>query len=473
MSSFEDIRVECERPYDYRLALIWIFMNSIGEFAELRLEGKDASTRLNSLRKKLETRRATGPIPERRGEVSIHIHTCYSFSPYSPAEVVYGALLTGLDAVGIIDHETISGCREMQDAARLIGLPITCGCELRVSATGTRLEGRRINNPDSLNILYMVCHGIPRWNLPKFNAFLRPIRRARAARMERQVAILNEVLMNAGLMQLDYTADVESISMNHQGGSITERHILYALARKMVARFGRGAPLISALKLSLGLNVSTLAEERLSDGENEHLLYDLLGVFKSVLVPSFYQEPSSEECLPVRRVCELVNDLGAIACYPYLGDVGESPTGDKKTESFEDSWLDELFEELPRLGFRALTYMPPRNSIAQLGRVRELCREKNLMEISGVDVNSSRQSFRCSELHQQNFRHLNDSAWALIAHEYLSSYGGFGLFDLKSPLKTMTLKERIKIYAGIGRRIDARRPERIVDIVREEGLWID
>jgi len=448
-------------------------MSGAAEIAELRLGGRDAAARLSSLKKKLDTQRSAGFAPERRGEVNNHIHTCYSFSPYAPAEAAYGAWLAGLDAVGIIDHESISGCQEMEDAGRLIGLPTTCGCELRVSANGTKLEGRKINNPDSPSLLYMVCHGIPSRSRSKFDAFLKPIRRARAKRMKRQVAALNEILMDAGLMLLDFRADVESISMSQRGGSITERHIFYALAQKMLARFGRGAPLISALRKSLSLEIPALAEERLSDKDNSHFLYDLLGLFKSALAPNFYQEPSPEECLPVMRVCEMVNDWGAISCYPYLGDVGNSPTGDKRAEAFEDSWLNELFEELPRLGFKALTYMPPRNSFAQLARVRKLCRRKGLMEISGVDINSSRQSFRCPELNRQEFHHLTDSTWALIAHEYLSSYGGFGLFDSESPFGNMPLDERIGIYAGVGRRMDARKPEGIVDIAREEGLWTD
>jgi len=447
-------------------------MDNTEGISELRLEGKDAAARLNSLRGKLDARKAAGLIQESVGEVNNHIHTSYSFSPYSPAEAAYGAFLAGLDAAGVIDHESISGCQEMQDAGRLIGLPITCGCELRVSADGTRLEGRRINNPDSLSILYMVCHGIPGQNRSKFDNFLKPIRRAKAARMERQVDILNGILMDVGLMSLDFDIDVESISMNQGGGSISERHILYALAGKMETCLGRGAPLISALKLNLNLEISALAEERLSDSENEHFLYDLLGVFKSTLLPRFYQEPSTEECPPVAGVCELAEQWGAIATYPYLGDVDESPTGDKKAEKFEDSWLDELFEELPRLGFKALTYMPPRNSFKQLARVSELCRKKGLMEISGVDINSTRQSFRCPELHRQEFRHLNDSTWALIAHEGLSSHGGFGLFDSNSPLRELSLEKRIKIYAGIGRRMDFRRPGKSIDIAREEGLWI-
>ena len=34
----------------------------------------------------------------------------------------------------------------------------------------------------------------------------------------------------------------------------------------------------------------------------------------------------------------------------YLGDVGESPTGDKKAERFEDAYLDELMPALREMG---------------------------------------------------------------------------------------------------------------------------
>ena len=74
--------------------------------------------------------------------------------------------------------------------------------------------------------------------------------------------------------------------------------------------------------------------------------------------------------------------------------------------------------------------MPPRNSITQLERVKKLCAKYDLMEISGVDINSSRQSFRCPEVTLPAFSHLNDRTWALIAHEHLSSRSrGLGIFD--------------------------------------------
>ena len=61
--------------------------------------------------------------------------------------------------------------------------------------------------------------------------------------------------------------------------------------------------------------------------------------------------------------------------HAYLGDVTNSPTGDKKPEIFEDSFLDELIPALKQLGFKAVTYMPPRNTREQLQRIQELCNE--------------------------------------------------------------------------------------------------
>ena len=126
---------------------------------------------------------------------------------------------------------------------------------------------------------------------------------------------------------------------------------------------------------------------------------------------------------------------------------------------------------LPGLGFRAVTYMPPRNTREQLARVKDLCSRFNLMEISGVDINSSRQEFRCPEVTLPEFVHLNDRTWALIAHEHLASHGGPGLFDADSPLKDAPLEIRLDIYARMGRRMDPKSPESVREASKLEGLW--
>ena len=113
----------------------------------------------------------------------------------------------------------------------------------------------------------------------------------------------------------------------------------------------------------------------------------------------------------------LAGRIGAILCYAYLGDVTDSPTGDKKAAQFEDAYLPELFAFLRDRGIRAVTYMPSRNSEEQLRRVMALCAEYGMMQISGEDINSPGQSFICEKLKQPAYRHLVDAARELVRRE--------------------------------------------------------
>ena len=110
-------------------------------------------------------------------------------------------------------------------------------------------------------------------------------------------------------------------------------------------------------------------------------------------------------------------DIGVIPTYCYLGDVGESPTGDKKAEKFEDDYLDELFEVISGAGIRAVTYMPTRNTQAQIDRLRKLCDQFRMLQISGEDINSPRQSFTIQKMREEQFSNLIENTWKLIDHE--------------------------------------------------------
>ena len=112
------------------------------------------------------------------------------------------------------------------------------------------------------------------------------------------------------------------------------------------------------------------------------------------------------------------------------------------------------------MGFRAVAYMPPRNTLQQLRRLRSLSAKWGFMEISGVDINSSRQSFNCPEVLQDEFRHLLDTTWALIAHERLASANPrYGLFSKNNPLSSMDLPGRLAAYAGFGKKLDLYHPD--------------
>lgn len=399
-------------------------------------------------------------------EINNHVHSTFSFSPYAPEEIPAKAKEAGLGTVGIMDHDSVSGCAAFLDAAKTVGIAATAGCEMRVNMDGTLVEGRKTNNPDEPNVSYIAFHGIPRTKFAEVEEFLKPIHDARVARDRNEVEKLNAVLAERGAPTLNFDADVVPISQEAKGGSITERHILYALSLKLIDTYGKGEKLISFVEEQMQIPIPAKLKEMLSDEENPHYAYDLLGVFKSSLVPLFFIRSGKEECVNVQTAVDFANEIGAIPAYAYLGDVGESPTGDKKAEKFEDDYLDELVPELRRIGFKAITYMPPRNTREQMVRLQKLCRENGLMEISGVDINSSRQSFNCPILLEPEFRHLADAAYALIAHEKLAAEKPeLGLFHTQNPMASEPLEKRIEKYAGIGRQIDHTQPEKAVELI--------
>jgi hypothetical protein len=251
-------------------------------------------------------------------------------------------------------------------------------------------------------------------------------------------------------VELDFDKDVAPLSETKDGGSVTERHLLYALAVKLDKKFGRTPELIAFLENDLGLKVSDKIKGFLLDGENEHFLYDLLGVLKADT--AFFYIDADEEMPDAEEFVKKAKEFGAIPAYAYLGDVGDSVTGDKKAQKFEDDFLPELITEIKKSGFLACAYMPTRNTPAQLQRLGKMLKENCLFEISGEDVNSPRQKFACAALALPEYAHLIDSTWALIGHEAISSEKGveFGMFSEKSVKETPDLYERIKKFAAIG-----------------------
>ncbi|MDR2718494.1 MAG: PHP domain-containing protein [Treponema sp.] len=421
--------------------------------------------RLAALRSWQKTRQGVN-LPKGSGEINNHIHTIYSFSPYSPVMAALRARDSGLTAAGSVDHDSIAAALEMLEAAAILGIGGCVGFELRVSfKTGadgspSQFAMRKINNPDSEGFAYMTVQGIPRPSIPAVAEFLKPVREQRLKRTRAMTTSANAILREAKVPEIDFEPDIYGKSKYAEGGEVTERHLLAAIADKFILKYGKGRKLAEALREKMGISVSPNIAAVLLDKDNPHYLYDLLGVFKSELLPGIFIQPDTEECITADSVTSFAESVGAVAAYAYLGDVGVSPTGDKKAEKFEDDFIEELFAELSRLGYRAVTYMPPRNTAEQLRRVQRLCAEWGFMEISGVDINSSRQSFNCPEVLRDEFRHLLDTTWALIAHERLASIDKrFGLFSTENPLASESLTQRLKIYAVLGKRLDLFHPE--------------
>jgi hypothetical protein len=442
-------------------------MNGAGSAAAARAGANDPNaTREERIGAIAELASSLPPRRDASGESNNHIHTIYSFSPYSPSMAAFLAAEAGLEVAGSVDHDSISASREMVAACALVGIGGVTGCELRVAfrsgPDGKRFSfaDRKINNPDSRGIVYMTVQGVPAGRVDELSAFLEPIRKKRIERTARMAASASVVLRDAGLEGIDMMRDVLARSMSREGGGVTERHLLAAVAARLIARYGRGEALLSGLEQGFGIVPQKKIASLIAEPENSMLTYDLLGVLKAGFLDKVFEQPGEAECPPAESVVAFARSIGAVPAYAYLGDVGESPTGDKKAEKFEDGFIEELFDAVKATGFLAVAYMPPRNTPEQLKRVRELCDERGLMQISGVDINSPRQSFSCPELRRPEFAKLRDSTWALVAHERLSSVDPkFGLFAAGNDLAALPLTDRLAAYAAAGRALDPAFPD--------------
>ena len=374
-----------------------------------KLNAPTAKERLANLREVVKTANFPPVVPE---YINNHIHTTYSFSPYSPTAAVYAARMEGLCTAGIIDHDSISGAEEFIEAAKIVDIPVTIGMECRVRMDGTRLEGRRTNNPDQVGVSYMTIQGVPHDKIGELTAFFAPFREARGRRNRKMIAAINELLDG---ITLDYEKDVLPLSLAEEGGGVTERHIMLAVARAMMEKAGKGQSMVDYLT-EIGLTLSQKQVAQMLDTEYPFYDYDLLGILKSAFVPKIYID-ATDECPTLPQVVKLCDRVDALLCYAYLGDVGDSVTGDKKAQKFEDDYLEDVIACLKENGVRAVTYMPTRNTMDQLLRLRKLCDENNLFQVSGEDINSPRQSFIIRAMENPMFSNLIDATWKLIAHE--------------------------------------------------------
>ena len=373
-----------------------------------KLNAPTREARLANLREIVKTTQFPPMVPQ---YINNHIHTTYSFSPYSPTAAVYAARMEGLCTAGIIDHDSISGAEEFLEAAEIVDIPVTIGMECRATMDGTSMEGRRTNNPDQVGCSYMTIQSVPHDKVGRLTEFFAPYRAARDVRNRKMIARINDLLG----MTLDYDRDVLPLSMHHEGGGVTERHLMYAVAKAMVAKAGKGQGMVDYLG-SIGLKLSDKQKNQMLDTAYPFYEYDLLGILKSAFVPKIYID-ATDECPKVRDLVALCQEIDAILCYAYLGDVGDSVTGDKKAQKFEDDYLDEVFDCLKDVGVKAVTYMPTRNTMAQLERLRGLCDRYGMFQISGEDINSPRQSFINRAMENPMFQNLIDATWKLIEHE--------------------------------------------------------
>lgn len=419
------------------------------------LNAWEAEDRLHAVQElKAAIDRGDIPAVKRLDECDNHIHSQFSFSPYSPSMIAWKAYQVGLATCGIVDHESVAGCREFQEACHILGVVPTIGFEVRMNWDETPLKDQKFNNPDQRSIGYFPIHGVPVSSLDKVEEFLYPIRIAREKRNRKMTEKVNAELSAYGI-SLDFDRDVIPVSRWKQKGSITERHILYATAQKLIDACGRGEKLLAFLDENLHIPVSAKVKEYLMDTESKIYVYDLTNVLKGYFSEAMYVNAGHEEAPDVKTTVPYLNQLGCIATYTYLGDVrGVSVTGDKKTQKFEDDILDEMFACLSSYGMRGFSYAPTRNQPDQVERVRQLCKKYQMLEVCGEDINQPRQPLICQQNNEEDRIFFNDSTWAIIGHEKLAEQDlNASIISDATVAAFPDLNERIQYYKKKGMEI--------------------
>jgi hypothetical protein len=129
----------------------------------------------------------------------------------------------------------------------------------------------------------------------------------------------------------------------------------------------------------------------------------------------------------------------------------------KDAEKFAAEDATKKEKVLKDAGYRGVTYMPSRNTRAQMERLRALAEAHAFFEISGEDINSPRQSFVCMAQRDPAFDHLYDSTWALIAHENLATKDpALGFFADKAVSQYPDIAGRTRAFAEIALKAHAR-----------------
>ncbi|MDI6709630.1 MAG: PHP domain-containing protein [Thermoanaerobacterales bacterium] len=156
----------------------------------------------------------------------LHVHTTASDGSESPAGVVRRALVLGLGAIAITDHDTVAGLQEAREAAAGSPLVVVPGVEIN-----TDYSGREVH----------VLGYYPRLE-PQFIALLKDRAEARVRRVIRMVEKLNA---------LGIAIRVSDVMARAGQGSVGRPHVAAALVaagavadmREAFDRFiGRGGP---------------------------------------------------------------------------------------------------------------------------------------------------------------------------------------------------------------------------------------
>lgn len=183
---------------------------------------------------------------ERRPEADLHCHTTASDGSLTPWELVKKAGECGLKAVGITDHDTISGWNEAESAGNAFGVEILKGIELNTDWSGKEVHilGYEINS-ESTDLLEK----------------LRTLQDARFNRMFKILEKLSDLEIEITASEIHNIARGESVGRPHIAQALIAKGIVKTIKEGFDRFIGAGAPAyVPRYKLSPEEGISLVRE---------------------------------------------------------------------------------------------------------------------------------------------------------------------------------------------------------------------
>ncbi len=390
-------------------------------------------------------------VPSKTGEdINLAIHTDYSFSPYSPSLAVYMAYKSGLSLAGISDHDTLSGAEEFKKAAEILNIEASYGVQLRVKANfGKEMQ---FNSIYENNVAFVSIKGVPFSCVKKLNKRLESVRRARLARDREMTARLNARIKKFG-MSVDFVRDVLKNSRFLGGGTITERHILFAFAKKICEKYSSAEEIKNFLKDGLKIGWDERFDLFLSDGKSPYFAYDLVDCIKNEI--RFFYVPATD-AIELKEAVALAKEFGGLVTYNYLGGTVRHIGGEEKVFPAEDNNAEEIISVLAAAGVDGIECVMPNITDEKLSVIDELAAKYDMFVLPCFDINSPRQRFdaatssftKSEERREKYIRNLR----AVAGHAKSCSCSlGDGLNGERAKKNNPSLEDRLALYAEIGK----------------------
>lgn len=409
-----------------------------------QLHAPKAKKRLKAVKKlqKLDLKLGAEFLPQvREDDANLHVHTYYSYSPYSPSQAAYLAYRSGLASAGIMDHDTLSGAEEFVKACKTLGLAHSVGFDFRVRLKQDKTARYPLRSD---GYTYISVYGVPKKVLKKVNLWLKEDREMRSARNRKFCDSVSKLFVPYGVA-VDYAKDVLPLTKIKEDGSVTERHVLRAAAKGVVDAYGRGDGVMNFLQ-KVGFTLDEHLTALLSDEDNPFYVDDLVTALKENA--GAFGVGSRREAIDMPDVVTRLENFGAIVSYLYFGNLDDLVEGENTKEKMQNLVLG-----VKELGFHSISVKISRHSEEDLALLCDLCREHDILLLPGTAVNSPRQPFGCDVQLKPEFKSLADACWAVVGHGKMSDCNlEDGMFSEKALMRQPSLADRITLYAEIGRK---------------------